>query len=108
MTLSTDALIFGLGYLNGPKAKLSFGGEGAKMEITPRARAALNELLAAGYAEVTAPDDQIPGREHYRGTNVDPHLGELARAAKLNPFDPDYKWTTFARKGVDPEPDMLG
>lgn len=108
MTLSTDALIFGLGYLNGPKAKLSFGGEGAKMAITPRARAALNELLAAGYAEVTAPYDQIPGREHYRGTAADPHLGELARTAKLNPFDPDHKWTTFAPKDATPDMDPLG
>lgn len=106
MTLSTDALIFGLGHLNGPKAKLSFGGEGAKFAITPRARAALDELLAAGYAEVAPPYDQIPGREHYRGTAVDPHLGELARIAKLDPFNPDYRWTTFARKDASPDMDM--
>lgn len=45
-TLSNDAIIFGLAYLNGARCKLSFGGEGAKMKITDRARYALNELLA--------------------------------------------------------------
>jgi len=98
MTLSTDALIFGLGVLNGPRAKLSFGGEGAKMAITPRARAALEELLAAGYAEPAPADDQIPGREHYRGTSAQPHLGELAKAAGLKAFDEALRWTTFAPK----------
>jgi len=72
--LSKDALVFGLSYLNGPNARLSFGGEGAAYAITPRARAALDELLAAGFAEVAAPSDQIPGREHYQGCARMPRL----------------------------------
>lgn len=94
MKLDTDALIFGLGYLNGSKARLSFGGEGAKMRITPRAREALDALLEAGYAVPAVPDDGIPGRECYRGTDKDPHLGQLAKEAGLNPFTLE-RWTTF-------------
>ena len=95
MRLSSDAIIFGLAYLRGPKSKLSFGGEGAKMAITPRARAALSELLAAGYAEPAQPDDSIPNRECYRGTEAEPHLGALAKAAGINPFDDEHRWRSF-------------
>lgn len=97
MTLSNDAIIFGLGYLRGPKNKLSFGGEGAKMQITPRARDALNELLAAGYAEIVPADDQIQNREHYRGTSAEPHLGALAKAAGIDVFGGGNDWPTFTR-----------
>ena len=97
MALSHDALIFGLGLLNGPRATLAFGGEGAEMAITDRARAALDELLEAGYAETSNPTDQIPDREFYRGTNKDPALGKLAQQAGLNPFDSGNNWTTFAK-----------
>ena len=103
-SLSTDALIFGLGYLRGPNSKLSFGGDGATMMITQRARAALNELLATGYAEVTVADDQIVEREHYRGTMLEPHLGLLAKESGLVPFDLVHKWTTFEKI---PEADLL-
>lgn len=96
--LSQDALMFGLAYLRGPKSKLSFGGEGAKMVITDRARAALSELIAAGYAVPAKPDDQIVGREHYQGTDMDPHLGSKAHAARFDPFDTDNNWTTFAKR----------
>lgn len=95
--LSNDAIIFGLAYLNGAKAKLSFGGDGAKMAITDRARAALTELLAAGFAEPAKPDDQIPNREHYRGIYRDPHLGQLAKQAGINPFGDEMRWDTFVR-----------
>lgn len=99
--LSMDALVFGLAYLCGPNCKLSFGGEGATMRITDRARAALTELLAAGYAEVAKPDDQIIGREHYRGTGAEPHLGLVAQQRGLDPFNLD-NWPTFKKiEGVD-------
>lgn len=97
MALSQDAIIFGLGYLNGPKCKLSFGGDGAAMEITRRGREALNELLAAGYAETAASDDQIQNREHYCGTILEPHLGEIAQSMGLDPFDSAHSWTSFTK-----------
>jgi len=103
MPLSTDALVFGLGYLNGPRARLSFGGEGAQMRITPRARAALDELIAAGYAKTADPDCQTPGREFYKGVAREPHLGQLAREAGLDPFGLE-RWTSFERIGADPSP----
>lgn len=101
MHVSTDALVFGLGYLRGPKARLSFGGETASMRITDRARAALNELIAAGYAEPADPDTSDPGRESYRGTLMEPHLGALAKAAGMDPFNLE-RWTSFERI-ADPE-----
>ena len=98
MTQPTDdALIFGLAYLNGAKAKLSFGGDGAAMAITPRAEAALQSLLDTGYAEPAEPSDSIPNRRHYQGRAVQPHLGGLAQERGMNPFDLDNKWTTFAK-----------
>lgn len=84
--LSKDALIFGFGYLNNPKAKLAFGGEGATRRITERARAALDELLAAGYAEPAEPTTSIPGREYYRGVARKPYIGELLKETGFNPF----------------------
>ncbi len=101
MTLSIDALVFGQGYLRGPKARLSFGGEHAEMRITDRARTALAELIAAGYAEPMNPDTSDPGRESYRGTTAEPHLGELARRAGLDPWNLE-RWTSFER-APDPE-----
>ena len=60
MPLSTDALIFGLGFLNGPRARLSFGGEGAQMRITPRgARRAVRCRLREGRR--TGLSDRGPG-----------------------------------------------
>ena len=96
MTLTTDAIIFGFAYLNGPKATLSFGGQGAKMEITPRARAALNCLISNGFAEAAPPSDQIEGREHYRGLQA---LGPEVKAAQVDPFDRANDWPTFVKKG---------
>lgn len=97
--LSRDAILFAFGYLNGPKAKLSFGGEGAAMRITDRARAALDELIAAGYAEPSQPEDQIPGREHYRGVTRDPHIGALAQDMGINPFlvGKEDRFTSFEK-----------
>jgi hypothetical protein len=94
--LSLDAIIFGMGHLNGPRAKLSFGGDGVQMAITPRARAALTELLNAGYAEKIAGEDARPRREHYRGANADPHLGLLLKASGVDPFKMD-SWPAFEK-----------
>lgn len=96
MSFSRDALIFGLAYLNGPRAILSFGGSGAEMAITPRARAALDELLAAGYAEPSGLLCSTRGREHYRGTAATPGLGRLAQAAGVWPLSREDAWATFA------------
>lgn len=97
MTISRDAIIFGMGYLRGPKSKLSFGGAGAEMQITDRARSALNELLAAGLAEPCEPYDQWPGREHYQGRGD----GVVVAAKEMgyNPFTipPEDEWPCFVR-----------
>lgn len=92
LPLSEDALTFGMAYLNGQKKKLSFGGEGAEMQITKRARAALNELLEAGLCVKALPDDQIKGREHYQGAES---IGPIAKTCGLDPFDEKHRWTTF-------------
>ncbi|MEY8802136.1 hypothetical protein AB9K35_17805 [Leisingera sp. XS_AS12] len=102
MTLSKDAIIFGLGYLRGPKSKLSFGGEGADKRITERARAALEELQEAGYAVAAPADTQIRDREYYMGTSKEPHLGQLAKDAGIDPFGRDMSWTTFEKVADGP------
>lgn len=96
--LSKDAIIFGLAYLHGSGRKLSFGGEGAQLKITERARAALNELISAGYAETANADDQIKGREHYQGVNKSPHLGLLAKETGIDPFGDEMRWDTFVKR----------
>lgn len=93
MGLTVDAVIFGLAYLNGPKATLSFGGAGAKMRITDRAREALDCLIAEGFAVLSEPTDSIVGREHYRGTG---QLWAVAKEMKIDPFNPAHTWPTFA------------
>lgn len=103
--LSKDAIIFGLGYLNGPKRKLSFGGDHAEMKITARARAALTELIDAGYAVEAKADDQWQNREHYRGTMQDPPLGDLAQEVGLDFFNmEDSNYTVFSKR-TDPPKD---
>lgn len=93
--LSNDALVFGMGFLSGPHAKLSFGGDGAEMKITDRARAALNELLKSGHCKATEPTDQIPNREHYIGTA---NMFLLAKNAGIDPFDKTLgAWPSFEK-----------
>ena len=94
MTLTNDAIIFGLAYLSGPKSKLSFGGEGAVMQITPRARAALNCLINGGFVTTADPSDRIVGREHYQGVRP---VGPEARAAGIDPFSEEHRWPTFVK-----------
>lgn len=99
-TPTTDAIVFGLAHLHGPRRTLSFGGEGAKMAITDRAAAALASLAATGYAVPnTDPPDALPGRAHWRGTDQRPSLGELAAAAGIDPFDPYHAWPAFVAAG---------
>lgn len=97
VTLSDDALVFGIAYLAHPKCTLEFGGEGAEQQITPRARAALNELLAAGVAEASEPTSQWRGREFYRGKIS---IGPMLKGRGLNPFangvDERWRWQMFA------------
>lgn len=98
MQLSDDALVFGFSYLSHAGCTLAFGGHHAEQEITPRARAALDELLAAGAVEVSEPTDQWPGREYYRGKEP---IGPMMKDRNLNPFDDEdgqFKWTTFSKK----------
>lgn len=108
--LTRDAVIFAFAYLNGAKATLSFGGEGASKRITDRARAALEELLAAGYAELSEPRDSIPGREHYHGVAREPHVGALAKEMGINPFlmSKEDRFVSFEKipEAETPEPGM--
>lgn len=97
MQITTDALIFGMAYLNGPKATLSFGGDGAKMKITKRAHDALDCLIINGFAVEAEPLDQIPNRKHYRGVG---NIGLIAKEMGFNPFDPENAWVTFEKVGA--------
>lgn len=101
MTLSKDAIIFGLGFLNGPNGTLAFGGEGAGSRLSDRGRSALDELLAAGYAAPETPTDQIVGREFYRGVRAEPALGALAREVGYDPFDRGQSFDAFVGIGED-------
>lgn len=70
--LSDNAVALWCGFfLLGQKATLTFGGDHAAMEITPEARAALDELILVDAVKPSEPTDSWPGREYYRGTNVD-------------------------------------
>jgi hypothetical protein len=103
MRLSDDACVIGFGHFSSPKSTLSFGGDHAKMEITPRARAALNELIEHGFVAACAPLDSYPNREHYRGVKT-VHLLMKDRP-HLNPFGPDaaenMRWPTFTAKTLN-------
>jgi len=99
MNLSDDAYVIGLGHFPTPKSTLSFGGDHAEMEITPRARAALQELVDGGFVVSCEPLDGYPNRENYRcAKSVLPFPKDRPH---LNPFGPDAEkimgWTTFKR-----------
>lgn len=103
--LSRDAVIFGLAYLNGPKRKLRFGGEGARKEITPRARGALDELIAAGYAKAIPGTDGIRDREHYAGCLTETSLGQIAKArGDIDPLTLTRDFVCFSEIPDGPEP----
>jgi hypothetical protein len=94
--LSADAIVFGAAYLPTAYCSLSFGGEEAEYQITPRARAALDELIAAGFAVQIDGNDAIAGREHYRG--ADHGLGKIAQASGIDFFGEQARWTTFVKR----------
>lgn len=69
--LSDDALCLWMTYFSWPKNTLRFGGEGKKVKITDRGRAALDQLINAGAVRNVEPDCQTIGREHYGQTEID-------------------------------------
>jgi len=70
-----------------PGNTLTFGGDGAEMEITPEARAGLDELVAHGAVKRAAADCQVHGREKYQATEVDLRDEIIWRAAGTNLFE---------------------
>ena len=92
-----DAVIFGMAYLRGPKSKLSFGGDGSEYEITPRAEAAIQWLVASGFAKECKPDCQTPNRRSYAGAG---DIGVLAKAYDIDLFSRDHDWPTFVKKAT--------
>ena len=87
--LSDDAIIFGLGFLNGAKMSLTLS---ARTRMSKRGRDALDSLLEAGYA---AQEDQ-PGREQiYRGQIRTPSLGQIAIDRRIDPFSEAHRWPAF-------------
>lgn len=99
MTISNKAILFWISFFPTAKSTLSFGGEGSENEITPEARDALNELIEHGYAQASEPTCSTPGREYYRGTELD-LTGLWKERSGGDPFsfaqDNDYKY--FRRK----------
>jgi hypothetical protein len=98
--LSDDACVIGFSHFPSVKSTLSFGGDHAKMEITPRARAALDELILKGFVVACEPLDSYQNREHYRGAATVQHI--IKDRTHLHPFGPDAVkntgWTTFRAK----------
>ncbi|MEM6932652.1 MAG: hypothetical protein AAF526_03610 [Pseudomonadota bacterium] len=70
MRLSDDALRLCFCHFFSPGSALRFGASHAAIAITPRARAALDELLQASAVKPTEPDGPLPGREHYEATDL--------------------------------------
>lgn len=97
MNLSDNALRLYLAHFWGAKNTLRFGGDFAKMEITPEGRAALDELIAANAVVAIDPDDSHPNREHYGSGPVKLH-DEVRNRPHLNPFSDTKTLVTFRRK----------
>ncbi len=99
--LSDDALEFGLCYLASEKHTLSFGGDGSVQFITPRARDALNELLAAGMVVSDNHSDLALGCEYYRGkVEILPIF--LQRGIGMPDTETDcFTWETFTQHRVE-------
>jgi hypothetical protein len=104
MDLSDDACVIGFSHFPSVKSTLSFGGDHAVMKITPRARAALDELISKGFVVACEALDGYPNREHYRGANTVQHI--IKDRPHLYPFGPDavknVGWTTFTKKKATP------
>lgn len=93
--LSNDALIFGLSFLSGPQSILTFGGISTERQITPRARAALSELVEHGYAKRIPVSPPIEKRESYSGVQNATPISQLFSQAGLDPFDELNLWVSF-------------
>ena len=100
--LSDDACVIGFAHFPSPKSTLSFGGDHAEMEITPRARAALDELILKGFVAACEPLDGYTNREYYRGVNSVQHI--IKDRPHLHPFGPNAAenlgWSTFRKKAA--------
>jgi hypothetical protein len=98
--LSDDACVIGFAHFPSVNSTLSFGGDHAEMEITPRARAALYELISKGFVVACEPLDGYPNRENYRGAATVQHI--IKDRPHLHPFGPDAAvncgWKTFTKK----------
>ncbi len=90
--LSDNALRLWSAYFLTPGNTLRFGGDHAEMAITPEAREALEELLAAGAAQLIPADDQWPGREHYGATDLDLRAICIERGGGTSELA--FKWLT--------------
>lgn len=103
--LSDGALRFWAAFFLSPGNTLRFGGEGARMAITPAGRTALDELLALGAVEPAAPADSIPGREHYVAAALDlrDEIRERAGAIDLLSWSADTTFVMFVRVGISAE-----
>ena len=82
---SDDAIMIWCCYFRGARDTLRFGGEGAKMRITDRAREALTQLLDHRVAIPITPDCIWPGREHYQSAGVNNEI--LTEAQRRFPED---------------------
>ena len=95
--ISQNAAWLWVSLFRNPKNTLSFGGEGAEMEITSECRAALDELITIGaVTKNDRPDDQWRGREHYKSTEMD--LTVAAKETGINPFSKEDDLAMFSRK----------
>lgn len=94
--LSDNALILWAAHFISAKSTLSFGGCHAEMEITPKCREALIELLEIGAAKTIPPTDSWPGRECYGGTGLD--LSQEMERRGIHPFDERFTLITFRKK----------
>jgi hypothetical protein len=98
--LSDDAFVIGFAHFPTPKSTLSFGGDHGSMDITPRARAALDELIAKGFVAACEPLDGWANREHYQGVKTVQHF--IKDRPHLSPFGPEagkyFGWPTFQTK----------
>jgi hypothetical protein len=95
--LSDDAIRIWLAHFMNPKSTLRFGGDHAQMEITPRAREALDQLIEVGAVETIPADDQQPNREHYGSTGMDLR-DQLRQREHLNPFKDTEDFVSFRKK----------
>lgn len=96
--LSDDAIRLWISFFRTRESTLRFGGDHAAMEITPRAREALDQLIDIGAVQTIPADDQHPNREHYGGTEME-LFREVGKRSHLNPFQDKEEFVSFRKKG---------